>query len=93
MQIVQPRDWAAIAEEQITVTTVQYLTAASIKGANSALIIPETNAVRWSALSAPTASAGMPLAVGESLWIRMPLDELRFVSVTGVAKINCIYFR
>lgn len=62
-------------------------------GATMALIIPETQAVRWrDDGTAPTASVGMPVAVGESLNYDGDLSRIRFIEQTASAKLNISYY-
>ena len=58
-----------------------------------ALITPETQAVRWRDDGiAPTASVGMPLAVGVTLSYDGDLNKLRFIEQTASAKLNISYY-
>lgn len=58
-----------------------------------AIITPETQAVRWRDDGvAPTASVGMPLAVGSTLQYDGDLTQIRFIEQTGSAKINVTYY-
>jgi hypothetical protein len=62
-------------------------------GATMALIVPETQAVRWrDDRTAPTASVGMPVAVGESLNYDGDLKSIWFIEQTASAKINVSYY-
>lgn len=61
-------------------------------GARLALIIPETQPVRWAELSTPTASVGMPQAVGQVLWYTGNLKALKFIEQTSSAKLNVSYY-
>lgn len=62
-------------------------------GATMALIIPETQAVRWRDDGTnPTASVGMPVAVGESLNYDGDLSRIRFIEQTASAKLNISYY-
>jgi hypothetical protein len=78
--------------QQITsLSSAQALTVPS--GATMALIVPETQAVRWRDDGvAPTASVGMPVAVGESLNYDGDLNRIRFIEQTASAKINVSYY-
>lgn len=63
------------------------------RGAIVALIQPETQAVRWrDDGTAPTASVGMPLAVGETLPYTGYLENLRFIEQVASAKLNIAYY-
>ena len=58
-----------------------------------ALITPETQAVRWRDDGIdPTASVGMPLAVGVTLSYDGDLNKLRFIEQTASAKLNISYY-
>jgi hypothetical protein len=58
-----------------------------------ALIVAETQAVRWrDDGTAPTASVGMPLAVGTSLSYDGDLKAVRFIEQTASAKLNVSYY-
>ena len=58
-----------------------------------ALITPEGQAVRWRDDNvAPTASVGMPLAVGVTLQYDGDLTMIQFIEQVGGAKINVSYY-
>lgn len=58
-----------------------------------ALITPEGQAVRWrDDATAPTASVGMPLAVGVTLQYDGDLTKIRFIEQTSGAKLNISYY-
>jgi hypothetical protein len=58
-----------------------------------AIITPETQAVRWRDDGvAPTASVGMPLAVGVTLQYDGDITKIRFIEQTGSAKLNITYY-
>lgn len=58
-----------------------------------ALIRCETQAVRWrDDGTAPTASVGMPLAVGDSLFYDGDLTRIQFIEQTASAKLNVAYY-
>lgn len=62
-------------------------------GATMALIVPETQAVRWRDDGTnPTASVGMPVAVGESLNYDGDLSRIRFIQQTASAVLNISYY-
>lgn len=59
-----------------------------------ALIIAETQGVRWRDDGvAPTASVGMPLAVGIPLQYDGDLSKIRFIEQAASAKLNISYYR
>jgi len=58
-----------------------------------AYITPETQAVRWRDDGTdPTASVGMPLAVGVTLEYDGDLSKIRFIEQTASAKLNVSYY-
>lgn len=58
-----------------------------------AIITPESQAVRWrDDGTAPTATVGMPLAVGATLQYDGDLTQIRFIEQTGSAKLNVTYY-
>lgn len=58
-----------------------------------AVIIPETQAVRWrDDGTAPTASVGMPLAVGQPLEYDGDLRKIRFIEQAASAKLSVSYY-
>lgn len=58
-----------------------------------ALIIAEGAAVRWrDDATAPTASVGMPLAIGVPLQYDGDLTKIKFIQQTATAKLNISYY-
>jgi hypothetical protein len=58
-----------------------------------ALIVAEGQAVRWrDDLTAPTASVGMPLAVGIPLQYDGDLTNIKFIEQVGGAILNVSYY-
>jgi len=58
-----------------------------------AIITPETQAVRWRDDGvAPTASVGMPLAVGVTLQYDGDITQIRFIEQSASAKLNVTYY-
>lgn len=58
-----------------------------------ALIVAETQGVRWRDDGvAPTASVGMPLAVGVPLQYDGDLVNIKFIQQTASAKLNISYY-
>lgn len=85
--------------EQITVNTSKELTVPprTPEGLNEkpvfALIVAEVAAVRWrDDGTAPTASVGMPLAVGVPLQYDGDLNKIRFIQQSAGAIINVSYY-
>jgi hypothetical protein len=76
------------------ITSLSAATALTVPAeATMALIIPETQAVRWRDDGVdPTASVGMPVNVGESLNYDGDLRRIRFIEQTASAKINVSYY-
>ena len=76
------------------ITSLSASTALTVPtGATMALIIAETQAVRWrDDGTAPTASVGMPLATGVSLSYDGDLKAIRFIEQTASAKLNVAYY-
>lgn len=76
------------------ITTLSAATALTVPAeATMALIIPETQAVRWRDDGVdPTASVGMPVNIGESLNYDGDLRRIRFIEQTASAKINVSYY-
>jgi len=61
--------------------------------ATYAVIVPETQAVRWrDDGTAPTASIGMPVAVGAALLYDGNLRGIQFIEQAASAKINISYY-
>ena len=61
--------------------------------ANFALIISETQAVRWrDDGTAPTSTVGMPLAAGVALQYDGDLSRIQFIEQTAGAKLNISYY-
>jgi hypothetical protein len=58
-----------------------------------ALIVAEGQAVRWrDDKTAPTASVGMPLAVGVPLQYDGNLQDIQFIEQVAGAKLNISYY-
>ena len=76
------------------ITSLSASTALTVPtGATMALIIPELQAVRWRDDGvAPTASVGMPLAVGTSLSYDGDLKAIRFIQQVASGYINVCYY-
>jgi hypothetical protein len=62
-------------------------------GATLAVIIPESQAVRWrDDGTAPTGSVGMPLAIATTLSYDGDLSRIRFIEQAASAKLNVSYY-
>lgn len=62
-------------------------------GAKWALIVPETQAVRWrDDGTTPTASVGMTLAIAQPLEYTGDLTKIQFIEQTASAKLNVSYY-
>ena len=63
------------------------------QGTTLALIVPETNNVRWrDDGTAPTASVGMPIYLGASLSYDGDFNRIKFIETTASAKLNISYY-
>ena len=63
------------------------------QGATMALIVPETQGVRWRDDGTnPTASVGMPIAAGAYLNYDGDLNRVKFIEQTASAKLNISYY-
>jgi len=76
------------------ITSLSASTALTVpSGATLALIVPETQAVRWrDDGTAPSATVGMPLAVGVPLMYDGNLQNIKFFEQTASAKLNVSYY-
>lgn len=77
------------------ITSLSAATALTVpSGSRWALIIAETQAVRWRDDGTdPTATVGMPLATGTAFWYSGNLSSIKFIEQTASAKINVAYYR
>lgn len=63
------------------------------QGATLALIVPETQNVRWRDDGTdPTASVGMPIFVGASLSYDGDFNKIKFIEESASAKLNISYY-
>lgn len=63
------------------------------QGATLALIVPETQNVRWRDDGTdPTASVGMPIFVGASLSYDGDFNKIKFIQEAASAKINVSFY-
>lgn len=76
------------------ITSLSAATALTVpSGATLALIVAETQAVRWRDDGVnPTASVGMPMATGVSLSYDGDLKAIRFIQQTASATLNVSYY-
>lgn len=82
--------------QQVTVTTVQFLTVpAACNGAPAlAIITAEAQAVRYRDDGvAPTATVGMPLAVGVAVEYQGTISALQFIAQTSGGIVNVLFYR
>jgi hypothetical protein len=78
--------------QQMSVTTVVGLTSPPTQS-TYAIIIPETNGIRWRDDGTnPTASIGMPVAAGSTFVYDGDVSALKIVSQTGTATVNVSYY-
>lgn len=76
----------------LTVPTIDPTTGLTVK-ANFALITPEAQAVRWrDDGTSPSASVGMPLAVGVTLQYDGDLSKIKFIQQVSGGIINISYY-
>lgn len=77
------------------ITSLSAATALTVPtGATFAIVIAETQAVRWrpdGATTAPTASVGMPLPVATPLVYAGDLTAIKFIEQTTSAKLDIFY--
>lgn len=85
--------YAAIGYQQIAVLSAA--TALTVPtGATTAVITAEAQAVRYRDDGTdPSASVGMPLAVGVTLTYTGPLSKIRFFEQASGAKLNVSYYK
>lgn len=63
------------------------------QGATLALIVPETQSIRWRDDGTnPTSSVGMPIAAGSYLSYDGDLNRIKFIEQSASAKINVSYY-
>ena len=76
------------------ITSLSSSTALTVPaGATMALIVPETQNVRWrDDGTAPTASVGMPIYVGTSLLYDGDLTNIKFINMVAGGKVNVSYY-
>jgi hypothetical protein len=76
------------------ITSLSASTALTVPaGATMALIVPQTQGVRWRDDGvAPTASVGMPVAAGSFLNYDGDLARIRFIQQTASAALNVSYY-
>ena len=76
------------------ITSLSAATALTVpSAAKVALIQAETQSVRWrDDGSDPTASVGMVVAAGETLFYTGDLSKLKFIETTTSAKLNVAYY-
>ncbi len=76
------------------ITSLSAVTALTVPaGATLALIVPETQTVRWRDDGAnPTASVGMPVTANSSFSYDGDLKRIRFIEATSGAVLNVSYY-
>lgn len=85
--------WKALGYQQIT--SLSGATALTVPaGTSFAVIVPQTQAVRWRDDGTnPTASVGMPLAIGDVLiYDSWSIAALKFIEQTASAALNISYY-
>lgn len=88
-----PLLWVPLGYQQITsMSTAQSLTVPT--GTKFAVITPEAQAVRYrDDGTAPTATVGMPIAVGTAITYTSTLSAVQFIEQTSGAKLNVLYYK
>jgi hypothetical protein len=81
--------------QQLAVDTAQFLTVPTACGVVSmATITPEVQAVRYrDDAIAPTATVGMPVAVGVTLVYEGSITKIRFISQTAGGIVNASFYK
>lgn len=76
------------------ITSLSSATALTVpSGATLAIIVPETQAVRWRDDGTdPTASVGMPVPISTVLSYDGDLNRIRFIEQAASAKLNVSYY-
>lgn len=94
-QTVVPKGWKALGYQQITnVQANAHVHFTVPAGAQCALVVCETQAIRWRDDGTdPTSSVGMPLAVATELFYRGELDKISMIAQVNGAVINIAYYR
>lgn len=85
--------YAALGYQQIT--DLSAATALTVPtGATTAVITAEAQAVRYRDDGTnPSATVGMPVAVGVALTYTGPLSKIKFFEQTSGAKLNVLYYK
>lgn len=85
--------YAALGYQQIS--SLSAATALTVPtGATTAVITVEAQAVRYrDDGTVPTASVGMPVAVGGTLTYTGPLSKIKFIEQTSGATVNISYYK
>lgn len=86
--------WQPIAGSRQKITSLSGATELTVPtGARLAVVMVETQAVRWSDDGTnPTASDGMPIAVGGGWIFDSNLSALKFIEQTSGAVMNVSYY-
>ena len=82
--------------QQVSIDSATMLTVPTTCGGppTMVLITPEAQAVRYrDDGTAPTATVGMPLAVGAALEYEGDINAIEFISQTSGAKVNALFYR
>lgn len=75
------------------ITSLSAATALTVpNNARWALIVPETQAVRWRDDGTPTASVGWPLVAAQPLVYTGNLKAIRFIEQTASATLNVSFY-
>lgn len=84
--------WRCLGYQRITsLSAAAALTVPA--GATFAVVVPETQAVRWrDDGNDPTASVGMPMAAGSTMNYDGDLSAVKFIEQTSGAVLNVSYY-
>jgi hypothetical protein len=80
-----------LGEQQIT-SLASAVSLVVPDGAYSMIVCPEGKDVRFSMTGTPTATTGMPIAVGEKFPFTGDLSKFKFIEQSASAKLNVVYF-
>jgi hypothetical protein len=83
----------ALGYEQITNLSAAVGFTSIPAGTRSVWVCPESQAVRWRTDANPTATVGMPIAVGTTMEFTLAqLASVKFIEQAASAKLNVTYF-
>jgi hypothetical protein len=88
------RQLKSVGYEKLAVSSTSVPLAAVPATALAALIVVETNTVRWRCDADPSATDGSPLAANDSLYLesRDALLDIEFIRASADATLQVVYF-